>query len=78
MTKPDTRHLDTAIGILRGSDKAKRAKGTTFSLQVGDASGVLQGPRGKTVKTFYGSPEEQKAQAKAHAEKLGATLTIYE
>ena len=73
----DTRHLDTALDILKGK-KSKRAKGTTFTLMVGEVSATLQGPRGKTVKTFYGSPEEQKAQAKTHADKLGATLTIYE
>lgn len=80
-----TKHLDTALAILRGSPAAKRAKGTTFTLYVAvDGAymnrycGLLQGPRGKTVKMFFGTVEECKAQARAHAAKLGASLTIYE
>ena len=70
----DTRHLDKALEIFKGG--AKRAKGPDFTLQVGP--GILQGPRGKTVKVFHGTADEQKEQAKAHAAKLGKTLEIYE
>ena len=73
----DTRHLDKALEIFK-SDKAKRAKGPDFTLYVGQGSGTLQGPRGKTVKVFHGTADEQKEQAEAHAAKLGKTLEVYE
>lgn len=72
----DTRHLDTALSILRGSEKAKRAKTTMFTLYVG--TGTLQGPRGKTVKTFVGTPDEIVQSAKEHAARAGGDLTIYD
>jgi hypothetical protein len=75
---PDTRLLDASIGILRNTGKAARAKGTTFSLQVGSTEGILQGPRGKTVAVFDGTPAQQKAQAEEYAKRLGQTLTIYD
>lgn len=74
----DTRHLDKALEILKGDKGAKRARGPDFTLQVGPLVGILQGPRGKTVKVFQGTADEQKEQAKAHAAKLGKTLEIYE
>lgn len=75
--RPDTRHLDTAIAIFKGG-RPKRDKGTTFTLEVGPTEGYLQGPRGKTVMTFTGTPDEQKTQGRAYADRLGQTLTINE
>jgi hypothetical protein len=76
---PDTRHLDTAIGILRGSDKAKRGRpATTFTLEVFKGYALLQGARGKTVAEFSGSPEFCKKQAQEYAARTGSTLTINE
>ena len=82
---PDTRLLDASIGILRNTGKAKRAQGTTFSLYITPCdpdhetcTAVLQGPRGKTVANYNGTADECKQKAKAHAEKLGQSLTIYE
>lgn len=71
-----TKHLDTALEILRGKPTSRRGRGTTFTLYADQ--GILQGPRGKTVAHFQGTPEECKAQAEAHVARIpGATLTIY-
>lgn len=77
-------HLDTAISILKGGN-ARRGRGTTFTLYVnasrstpGECEGILQGPRGKTVATFWGDALEVQDKARAHVARLpGATLTIY-
>ena len=82
--RPDTRHLDTALEIFK-SDKAKRAKGTPFNLEVfpakkpgGPVEAVLTGPRGKTIATYYDTPAEVKKKAQAHADRVGLALTIHE
>jgi hypothetical protein len=85
-----TKHLDTAISILKGGG-AKRGKGSTFTLYVSKLpslgpldqtgfEGLLQGPRGKTVAMFRGrSAEECKDRARQHVARLpGATLTIFD
>jgi hypothetical protein len=87
----DTKHLDTALSILKGKPGSKRAKGSTFTLTVSelppwgprpfDASheGLLQGPRGKTVAVFWGTADECKEKARQHVARIpAATLTIYD
>jgi hypothetical protein len=78
MTKPDTRHLDTAISIFR-SDKGKRAKQTTtFILQVFNDHAILQGARGKTVRKFDGTPDETRAAADRYVSSVpGATVNSF-
>jgi hypothetical protein len=79
-----TKHLDTALDILKGKPGSRRAKGSTFTLYVSQDlkehrwEGLLQGPRGKTVATFYGSRTDVERQAQEHVARVpGATLTIY-
>jgi hypothetical protein len=72
------RHLDATLDIFK-SDKAKRAKPThTFQLQVFSDHAILQGPRGKTVQSWVGKPDDTKAKAKAYVEAIpGATYNIF-
>jgi hypothetical protein len=77
-----TRHLDTAIEIFK-SDKAKRAKQAglvlTFIGKVGQRyEAILQGPRGKMIATYSGTKADIIKQAKAHAERAGKSLEVYE
>lgn len=82
----DTKHLDTALSILKGNPGSRRAKGTTFTLtRTGYTVGAdrndatLQGARGKTIKQY----RDQKwdtilADAQEHTARTpGATLTVY-
>ena len=86
-----TKHLDTALELLKGKPGARRAKGTTFTLYVhslppegphpfnASHEGLLQGPRGKTVRTFWGTAEDCKRRAQDHVASVpDATLTIYD
>jgi hypothetical protein len=81
-----TKHLDTALEILQGKPTAKRAKGSTFTLtRTGYTVGydrndaVLQGARGKTVKTYTARPWASIVEdAQAHVARTpGATLTVF-
>lgn len=86
-----TKHLDNALAILKGTAAAKRAKTTTFTLtrtgytvnairHKARSTAVLQGPRGKTVRTWADMPwDDIKAEAIEHTANIpGATLTIYD
>jgi hypothetical protein len=83
-----TKHLDTAISILKGTAGSKRARGTTFTLYLSPCrfetgglgwEGLLQGPRGKTVATITGAEQtEVETKAREHVARVpGATLTVY-
>lgn len=76
-----TRHLDTAIEILRGTKGAKRAarKAQVEVLVTVFKDGYLVQINGKTVEEGDGNDETAKVIANAHAEKaraLGKTVSI--
>ena len=76
-----TRHLDTAIEILRGTKGAKRAarKAQVEVLVTVFNDGYMVQINGKIVEEGDGNADEAKDIADAHAEKarqLGKTVTI--
>lgn len=82
-----TKHLDTAIDILRGSAGTKRAKRRAdVELEVFSSTGPLVGPtytitsNGRTLETGAGDAAYAKARAEERAERmraLGKTVVIY-
>jgi hypothetical protein len=81
MTK--TRHLDNAIGILKGTAGAKRAPRTvqvTLTLTLGTSEHLLQ-KNGKLVSTIYGSTQSARDLAQRQLEAvlaLGLTAKLEE
>lgn len=63
-----TKHLDTALSILKDDGKARRSRGG-FVLTITGDHGVLQTPRGKTMGMFYGNRDKMIADARAKVEK---------
>lgn len=73
MTKPDTRHLDTALSILRGTGASKRAPriGTEMSVYLTPTGYTIQ-VNGKVLADAPGTEADARADAEARATRLRA------
>lgn len=74
-----TKHLDTALSILKDDGKSRRARGG-FVLTITGDHGVLQTPRGKTAGMFYGNRERMIADARVKVERVapGSSMDVYD